>query len=58
MLIEGDVKLQLRNRFIHVGVDTSRYALLIGDGVLTPLVLVKLSYGTRVQSISGLGIFV
>ena len=52
------MKLQLRNRFIHVGVDTSRYALLIGDGVLTPLVLVKLSYGTRVQSISGLGIFV
>ena len=25
-----------------MGVDTSRYALLIGDGVYTPLVLVKL----------------
>ena len=30
------VKLQLRNRFIHVGVDTSRYALLIGGRSLYP----------------------
>ena len=30
------VKLQLRTRFIHVGVDTSRYALLIGGQSLYP----------------------
>ena len=36
------VKLQLRTRFIHVGVDTSRYALLIGGRSSYPLVLVKL----------------
>ena len=36
------MKLQLRTRFIHVGVDTSRYALLIGGRSLYPLVLVKL----------------
>ena len=46
-LIEGDVECRSydsNNRFIHVGVDISSYALLIGDRVHTPLVLVKLLY--------------
>ena len=30
VLIEGDVKLRLHNRFIYVGVDISIYALLAG----------------------------
>ena len=38
------MKLQLRNRFIHVGVDISSYALLIGGQSSYPLVLVKLQY--------------
>ena len=38
------MKLQLRNRFIHVGVDISSYALLIGGRSSYPPVLVKLLY--------------
>ena len=38
------VKLQLRNRFIHVEVDISSYALLIGGRSLYLSVLVKLLY--------------
>ena len=38
------MKLQLRNRFIHVGVDISSYALLAGGRSSNPPVLVKLLY--------------
>ena len=51
------VKLQLRNRFIHVGVDISSYALLIGGRSSYPPVLVKFLY-SRSVSISGLSISV
>ena len=44
------VKLQLRNHFIHVGVDISSYALLIGGRSSYPP-LCWLSYSTRVQYI-------
>ena len=40
----GMLKLRLHNRFIHVGVDISSYALLIGGRSSYPLVLVKLLY--------------
>ena len=42
--VNPGVKLQLRNRFIHVGVDISSYALLIGGRSSYPPVLVKLLY--------------
>ena len=38
------VKLRLHNRFIHVGVDISSYALLAGGRSSYPPVLVKLLY--------------
>ena len=38
------MNLRLHNRFIHVGVDTSVYALLIGGRSSYPPVLVKLLY--------------
>ena len=38
------LKLRLHNRFIHVGVDISSYALLIGGRSSYPPVLVKLLY--------------
>ena len=40
----GVVNLRLHNRFIHVGVDISSYALLIGGRSSYPPVLVKLLY--------------
>ena len=51
------MKLQLRNRFIHVGVDISSYALLTGGRSSYPPVLVKFLY-SRSVSISGIGISV
>ena len=44
VLIEGDVKLRLHNRFIHVGVDISSYTLLTGGWSLYLPVLVKFLY--------------
>ena len=44
------LKLRLHNRFIHVGVDTSSYVLLIGGRSSYPP-LCWLSYGTHVQSV-------
>ena len=44
VLIEGDVKLRLHNRFIDVGVDISIYALLTGERSSYPPVLVNLLY--------------
>ena len=52
------MKLQLRNRFIHVGVDISSYALLTGGRSSYPPVLVKLLYPRVYKSISGLSISV
>ena len=40
----GMLKLRLHNRFIHVGVGISSYALLIGGRSSCPPVLVKLLY--------------
>ena len=49
VLIEGDVKLRLHNRFIYVGVDINIYALFTGGRSSYPPVLVKLllSLGMR-----------
>ena len=44
VLIEGDAKLRLHNRFIYVGVDISIYALLAGGRSSYPSALVKLLY--------------
>ena len=40
------MKLQLRTRFIHVGVDTSRYALLIGGRSLYPPCVSQITVST------------